>query len=247
MNKAFAIFAIALSALLVACGGSDDTADTVPARTASSSSPGPAATVTSIASSAATPGATPTPAPEPEPQSEKLTPALLTLDEMPPGWSPSSSVNDTADEDGICGKPDVGLAVASPARADVSFQQGEFGPFFAYAIAQYKGSDARKAMDYLKDQLAACAEWTETNDDGTTTTWKLSPISFPKVGDETLVVRMSTVVPFFGPAQTDLVFWRRGNVVQLAGYVSIGPGGASPLEDLVKRADDKARKELRLP
>ena len=97
--------------------------------------------------------------------------------------------------------------------------------------------------------MVLCGEWTE-EDDGTTTEWTLREISFPDLGRESVAFRMSTVT-FLGPLKSELVIvrhspWFGGDtVIHIAGLSSLGSADNS-LEELVRLADDKARRELNL-
>lgn len=233
--------------LSIACGG-DESADTV--------SP-PSSSVATTAAANRSPTDTPatrsiatatveTPTNEPTVQDEDLAEALLRLEDLPAGWSPTPPGDDDNDDDsGFCNQPPAVDPTAARASASADFQQSEFGPFFSQTLASYSSDDAKSIMKAIKDTLGSCSEWVQVADDGTSMTWHLLPLSFPKVGDETFAARLSTSdVPFFGAMQGDVVFWRRGNLIESVIYLTIGPaaGAPNPLADLVEKADERARK-----
>lgn len=97
-------------------------------------------------------------------------------------------------------------------------------------------------MTEFSDAFGACTEWTDIDEDGTETVWRLGPLSFPKVGDETFAFRMSTVT-FLGAVELDFIVWRRGNIVGVIGHTTIGFEGidSEQTEAFVRRADEKSK------
>lgn len=166
----------AVAVLAVACGDSDDSADTVPTReptTATSETPNetPSATQTE-AEATSTPEPTPEPEatePAPIPSDEELEKALLSLDDMPSGWSPSPAeeADDPDDASEFC--PDAtepeDPGVDAVGEATVDYQQSEFGPFFTQLVYRFEGNGAEQGMDAFRVAVSACDEWTEVDPD----------------------------------------------------------------------------------
>lgn len=167
---------------------------------------------------------------------------LFSLQDMPSGWTVTPPGTDDSDSTQICDVQDPVSTVTRGSSGEVGFSQSEFGPFLSQAVGVYQFDDAERVMDNISAILKGCVSWTEFNDDGDPVVWRLSQLSFPKFGDETVAARISTSdVPLFGTAQVDLVFFRIGTVVEVIGYVAVGPSAAlpSPLEVLVERAAAK--------
>jgi outer membrane murein-binding lipoprotein Lpp len=174
----------------------------------------------------------------------KLKGMLLTLDDLPQGWavSPPSTPDDS--DTSIC-NADTLPQFRGGESAEADFQQSDFGPFvFQLVKALPSSSEAKQAMAAVKKTLSSCSSWTETDTDGTKSTWTIAPLSMPAVGDETFTARISTSdVPLFGTVQADFVFFRRGSVVEVVAYFGFGPSadGPSPLESVAKKAAERAR------
>lgn len=187
---------------------------------------------------------TPTPSPtSPDDQEidERLSEALLTLEDMPTGWTVSPPEEDEEDSGtGICGLESGQFTRDATARATANFQESEFGPMLAQIIDVFSGDDAEGTMVEFADALSSCTEWTDIDEEGAETEWQLSPLSFPKIGDETFAFRMSTVT-FLGAVELDFIVWRRGDIVEVLGHTAIGFEGvdSEQTEAFVRRADEK--------
>lgn len=223
--------ALAVAALATACGGGDR-ADTI--------APPPTQAPLSTASRVATPTASaqPTATSEPEVDAGVLSRVMWELSDMPSGWSAGDPGDGTDDEDNFCG---VNVSQQSKNKASVTFGQSAFGPLAVQSAALYTVGDAKKSMDTVRDGFKKCgSSWTSA--DNPPQTWTVAPLSFPKIGDETFTVRLTTTeIPLFGSAQIDLVFFRRGPVTEVLGYITFGPAVAvpGPLEALANKADEK--------
>ena len=220
-----------LALTAAACGGSDK-ADTV-------DNPPPATATPTTAPTNSGPAATPTDSPI---DPGVLAKAVLELSDMPSGFAVSAP-GDSSDDDDFCG---IAASIKEPKnRVDATFEMSTFGPFIIQRIdLQNSRGDAGSVLDGIRDSFKKCgATWTDTATPPTT--WNISALNFPKVGDDTFAVRISTNnVAFFGTAQVDYVYFRRGPAVSGVAYVAVGPAaaGVSPLEDVVKKADAKIAK-----
>ncbi len=167
-----------------------------------------------------------------------LSEALLTLEDMPVGWTAGPRVDiNGAGELSLCGVP----ARYSPnAQVDVGFQQSDIGPFVGQVVQAYEPGQAEGAVADGRAAAGSCSGWTETNEDGTQTQWRISRLAFPQVGDETLALRLSAEGTPFGVVTMDLVYVRRGDYLtgvahSVWGYVVDSERTAT----LVGRADEK--------
>lgn len=182
--------------------------------------------------------------------------ALLTLEDMPTGWTTSPDAGE--DDEGAAEFCD-GLDITddeADADAEASFEESEMGPFVSHAVARFDGAgDTRFAQ--LRQAIEECGDFETTDEDGNTLTGRLSAVSFPELGEESLAVRLSGTVttvadPDFGelelPMAGDLVFLRQGDVVTGLFHLAIdatafggGGGGldSTITEDLARKAAEK--------
>jgi hypothetical protein len=181
---------------------------------------------------------TPTPGPSVAPAEALLSQALLTLEDMPVGWTagPRVDTNGTG-ELSLCGVP----AQYSPsAQVDAGFQQSDIGPFVGQVVQAFAPGEAEGAIADGRAATQSCGAWTETNEDGTQTQWQVSMLAFPQIGDETLALRLSAEGAPYGIVTMDLVYVRRGDYLtgvahSVWGYVVDSDRTAT----LVNRADEK--------
>lgn len=228
------------SALVIACGGGSERATTIePTVTPIQATQPPQETATIVE----TPGSAAT-TPEDADIGERLPEALLTLEDMPTGWTVSPTEEDEEDDDGseICGVASGQFAEDASARVTANFQESEFGPLLAQIIDLFADGNAKRVVAEFSDAFGSCTEWTDIDEDGNETTWRLSPLSFPKFGDETFAFRMSTVT-FLGAVELDFIVWRRGDIVEVIGHTTIGLEGvdSEQTEAFVQRADGKLK------
>jgi hypothetical protein len=230
------IAALCAAVLLAACSGSgDDRAQTVPAPTTTAANGAPAETANS--SDTAPPS-------EAAPADVKLTKAqikkaLLTINDMPTGYSIDSSNDDDDDTPSGC-KPLDSLPDTDqyPDSAEINFTKGSFGPFVGEGITALPEGQAHKLLGELADALSKCSTFSSKNDDGTTTKATLQPLSFPKLGDETFAVRLAMDAEGF-PLTLDLVVVRSGSNLLLIDNAGIGTVDSSVTESVTRKAVKK--------
>lgn len=181
---------------------------------------------------------TPTPAATPMPLEAQLSEALLTLEDMPTGWTTGPPVAAGGAGDlTLCG---VEPQASPSAQVRVGFQQSEIGPFVEQTVYAFPQGEATQAMAEALAASESCSEWTETNEDGTQTTWRASLMAFPDVGDETLALRVSAEAPILGTLTMDLVYVRRGDLVTGVAHSTWGFAvDSEQTEAFVRRADEK--------
>ena len=163
---------------------------------------------------------------------------LLTLDDMPSGWS------ETPQEDSPNDGPDKVYCLEGNTTPDAQnnvsreFKADTFGPFMLQRVGVFATVDEAKqeiaAYDAAVDQ---CQTWTETNEDGKATTYTLSRLSFDPVGDESFAIRLG-----IGEAGSgDALYFRQGNVVVLVTYMELTIAGPqdSIFQELVEKAAGK--------
>ena len=183
--------------------------------------------------------------------------ALLTLEDLPTGWTTSPDAGE-ADEGAAQFCAGLDMSDDEPdAEAEASFQRSEMGPFVSHVVGRFDGGEAEKRFAELREAIDECGEFDTTDEDGNTLTGRLSAVSFPEVGEESLAVRLSGTVttvadPDFGerefPMAGDLVFFRQGDLVAGLFHITIdasafggGGGGldSTITEDLARKAEEK--------
>lgn len=218
----------ALALALGACGGDDDDGLAQTVTTTSTTSTTPSAPAERAGDE---PSTTTTAAPGPrDPQA-----ILLKLEELPTGWTtspPDEEDDGTSDMD--CFAEAAGEDFDDQADAEVAFQQSDFGPFIGASVTvEESGDAAQERVDLFATGMQACDGYTETDEDGNETTWTVSPLSFPDLGDGTFAARMGTTT-FMGPMNVDIVVTRVDEVIVFTAHMSIGAAD-SELTERVQR------------
>lgn len=230
---------LALLITLVACsGGGPKRADTISAPTAT-----PAVTASPGSSLAATPASTPAPSPTTAAQARSaadLQRVLLTLDDMPTGFTIDTPSSGTGSQP--CGKS-TELRARAAQTVEADFTKGGLGPFISETLGTYKSGEAKDAFDGARKLFEDCRTWTEPDKDGKTTEYKIAPLSFPKLGDQTYAIRMDIKGGGF-VGQADLVFVRRGDTILLIGNGIGGLGLATVDSTLTEQMARKADENL---
>ena len=249
MRQPFLLATILL--FLVACGGSssskNERAGTIPTSTAQAptattlptSTPAAAGHATTTASEP-TPTATIAPTPTVAkglPTTDQLRVALLTLDDMPTGWTTMTGSDDNSTTD-ICGVPDSSNVQQVKVSAD--FQKSQLGPFLTDTIGAFKHGGAQTWMDAFK-RRASCTQFTDTDSQGTPTTYQLAPLSFPKMGDDTFAFRLTTDAGI-ATIEADLVYIRWGDYIVQIGNASISSVDSDLTSSIAQKALDKLTK-----
>ena len=215
-----------LSLALAACeGDGDDRAETI----------NPTAAVTSRG--AAPPAAAPQ-TPAAQTLVPDLTKALLTLDDMPTGWSVRADVPPPSDAL-VCDKrlPRFRDQAADFQRAD--FERGNAN--VSNIVSRYRPGEAQSLLEALKSLYESCPQWTQ-QDGSTSLTLRAAALAFPKLGDQTFAIRLTATSGAL-TAQSDQVTVRRGDVLTTVTYAVAGLGSLSAdpelTERLVRRADER--------
>lgn len=181
--------------------------------------------------------------------------ALLAVDDLPSGWSVSADDEDEDEDDDSdsetsadnpeCQKLMDAMDGDDESEAfgegEVSFQQSEWGPFLSQSVSSKEGDEIEKAMTAFREAFETCESFTETDADGTKTEFKISDMSFPDLGDDTVALKMSAEAEGF-PVDVPLVVVRVDqNVILLASF-GIGQGmDAKELETVARTAVTKVK------
>ena len=186
----------------------------------------PASTATPTIEPTAAPAPTATPEPtadtgdgDDRPEDDLAQSLLLQIEDMPVGWTTSDlHIDDDEEEDDddlfICDTPPIDEQLQATGGAETSFEQSQLGPWVEQLVAVLESQDdAEEAMEWFRDAFT-CAEWHTENDDGQPVVWRLSPLSFPVVGDETFATRASVDSGGF-TFDVDLIIFRESRVISM--------------------------------
>jgi hypothetical protein len=175
--------------------------------------------------------------PEPDPGAFDVEAALLTLNDMPTGWTQDPE-QDTDDDDATFCDVEPLDEVQAVDDASANFSAGDFGPLLSHSVGVFEDQDAEAAMDSFMDALEGCTEWTDETEDGPVT-FRPTPLAFPSFGDDTVAVRIGAESELFDMT-LDMVVWRRANVVSLITVVEVfGTPDAEQTEEFVTVADER--------
>lgn len=160
------------------------------------------------------------------------------LEELPSGWAVSPPDDEEGDttEEMDCFEDAAGQDFDdNEPDAEVSYQQSEMGPFLGATLYDAGSSDeAASLLDLFAKGLQGCQGFTQTEDDGTETTWSVAPMSFPDLGDATFAARVTTMT-FFGPFAIDIVVSRVDELVVFTTHAGIGAPPDAALTEQVQR------------
>jgi hypothetical protein len=175
---------------------------------------------TSTSTSTPTPTFTPTPTPKPLTQAA-LEKALISLDDLPAGWAVRAG-EDKGDEANketftfLCQE----YQRKAIANASVDFQKAQLGSFLLHSVTAYPPGEAGDQFAKMRSAVDQCATFKDTQD-GTTTDWTVTPISFPKLGDQSFAIRLSSEFAL-GIIEVDSVYIRIGDTITSLQYMVLG-------------------------
>lgn len=174
--------------------------------------------------------------PQPDPGDFEVEAALLTLNDMPTGWTQDPE-QDADDDATFCDVEPLDEAKAID-DASANFSAGDFGPLLSHMVGVFEGQDAEAAMDSFMDALEGCTEWTDETEDGPVT-FRPTALAFPSFGDDTVAVRIKAESELFDMT-LDVVVWRRANAVSLLSVIEVfGTPDAEQTEEFVTVADER--------
>lgn len=233
-----------LIALLITGCGSGDGGRATTVKTAEASRGASDAVPTRAGSSTAS-TATASETPQTEISESKLKTALLSLDEMPTGFTLGDPTDDDDGKaqagDDACAKrfddlDKLGEGVKT-AKAERDFMKGAglSGSFLNQSLSAYKNkADATKMISAAINVLSECPKFVDVDEQGEKTTFTLKPLSFPKVGDQTFATAMTGSTKDLD-ISGQLVINRVGSVVQLVGHLGLMGADVDVTDKVVRR------------
>lgn len=164
------------------------------------------------------------PAMQDRPGATPLAQTVLTLADLPAGWS--AQVHDLATDDICAGRIPSSVIVPLDA-ATAGFSQGPSGPFISNAVSRFADdATARRYLDLVEETVASCRDYQV---DGSTV--RLAPLSFPRFGDDTFVAQVTVESPT-APITGHVVHLRVGN--RVASIETVAFGGGTVDKELVE-------------
>ena len=126
---------------------------------------------------------------------EQAQAALLTVDDLPTGWTveasgPAVEEPATTTEPPACAALFEGLDAVPPvAEAEATFSAGPLGPVIEQAVAGYD-TPAAPLVEAAASAFDQCSQLTSIDAAGQRTELTAAPLSFPELGDATLALRL---------------------------------------------------------
>jgi len=159
--------------------------------------------------------------------------ALLTLDDMPTGWTTAPELLEDQEDAGEC---TFNLDLPEDDSARAAFKEGDLGPFVLSSVGRFVNADA--AAGYVDEIQAFIDRCQSSTEDGVATA--LSPLSFPALGDESLAFRITIDDPEAVPVEGNVVVIRRGEAASLVGLLTtFSSPDAALTEELAVAAADR--------
>lgn len=194
---------------------------------------------------------------EPDPEGDgdetlneaQLQASLLTVADLPTGYTAAPESGDEeaeSDDSGTTGATnecsdkfdDLGAAEGSEAASvEASFTSG-LGVILEQTLESYEDEDQlQERFDNVVEILSECPSFSSTDPDGVTTDYSVAPLSFPKLGDDTVALAITGATPDFNVG-VNIVVVRLGRNV-----MSVAQGGlttdAAALEQAARAGLDK--------
>jgi hypothetical protein len=172
--------------------------------------------------------------------------ALLSVSDLPSGWSKTPDEKDDESEDTI--EPARCQAVINAldddstnaaAKGEANFNKGgAFGTIMSETISSYSREVDSRVVQHIADAFSECPTFTSTDEEGEVSTVTVSPMSFANLGDQTLAVTMTFESSMFTVSVNVAYVVVGHNVVAL---INGGLGGAdgAQFEKFAKQAVSK--------
>lgn len=164
---------------------------------------------------------------------EQLTAALLSVSDLPTGYSVSTEQDDNEDTtttgaDEECSAKFEQLSEAEDmeaASAEISFEEG-IGVILEQSLESYEdGGELEQRFEAVTEVLSECPTFTDTDADGVTTEFQVVPLSFPNLGDRTLALAITGSTPDF-TLRLNLAIVQLGNHAMFVGQGGLAADAA---------------------
>ncbi|WP_189079210.1 hypothetical protein [Mangrovihabitans endophyticus] len=167
--------------------------------------------------------------------------ALLTVTDLPTGWSAkpdtSSSAKGSLDDDGDAQCPKYAAVIRKTAAMD-DISAGFVSPSgtdVVEGILPLTEPAARELVTEYSDAVTACQKMTSTTADGVPYELYLTALSFPKLGDDTFALRTTATLSGI-TINVDLALIRRGGALIFVVQTARGAIDTATTQDVGRRA-----------
>jgi len=144
---------------------------------------------------------------------QRLVASKLQAGDVGIGWTAAAKQTSSHKPQHFCNRDLAGLKPY--ARTDTVFERKGGGGIVTESMSAYPIAQAHRLVQEFRSLLGTCSKWTRA-EGGVPTTYTLSRIDFPAVGDESAAARIDTSFTFKQRPVTitsDFVMMRVGNVV----------------------------------
>jgi len=187
-----------------------------------SHTPAPTNTPTPTATATATPTASPTATRVPLMASD-LQEMMLKLEDLPAGWveRPASPEDDPEEATAtfLCKQYERRAIL----KASADFSQGQLGPFLTHSVVVYPPGTGADQFKIFLAAVEECAEFTST-ENGQTSTWTVTKMSFPRQGEESFAIRVTSQF-VLGFIEIDSIQFRVEDVLVSLQHMAFGLDG----------------------
>jgi hypothetical protein len=171
--------------------------------------------------------------------------ALLQVSDLPTGFTSALPTPSTSSDTQVCNKPDPTVTLKPSAKAEADFKKGEVGPFIIELMVAWPApATAKSFLEQVRAAAASCTSY-QTTDNGQTATNTVSPLSFPKLGDDSFAVRVNVSGATL-PADVDVAAIRKGPVALLVVQLAVGAIDTAITEQAARAATSRATDKLSL-
>lgn len=171
---------------------------------------------------------------------DELGPTLLTLDDMPTGWTiaPDKEIDDVDLDDNEtlhrCSSA-FGTGEGMLAEAGTGFARGDAYELFQWLSSFRSEEAAEDEFDVIRRTMLGCSEW-EENDEEMSASFRMELVSFPKLGDQIVAMRVTGELIFAEDPELpiamagDLILIRQGNLLTGLDHIGFSPFYAPPID-----------------
>lgn len=173
-----------------------------------------------------------------QPTQDQLTSGLLTVSDMPDGWSdvpPDPSTD--AEPVGFC-QPDA-VSGINQIRANGAFQQQDQGLYLQETLTGFAPGDSTAWMNWVQPTVN-CAQVTD-NSVSPPVVYRVTALNFPTMGDQILAYRLSVSDPSLGEIAYDIVYARVGKCVAAIANLALGTANSDLTQSAAQTAVNRAR------
>jgi hypothetical protein len=173
-----------------------------------------------------------------QPTQDQLTSGLLTVSDLPDGWSdvPPDPASD-AEPVGFC-QPDAASGI-DQIRVNAAFQQEDQGLFLQETLIGFASDNATAWMNWVQPTLNC----TQVTDDSVSppVVYQVTSLNIPAMGDQSLAYRLSVSDPSIGEIAYDIVYARVGSCVAAIANFALGVANTDLTQSVAQAAVDHAR------